>query len=241
MPYVFHDVTGSLINVGVGILMKWMLGSDDLVWLAPFMARGQARHKCRMAFKYVVSVAFLTLVACGLGAIVTATATSGSGDAADEAVGTIAGALLLASPSTWRGEGYRRCAPEKGGGGGGDEAPSRIEAALATSLKSASDARRRRGRRALRAQKDIVVVAFLGSLDDFMVYFALSLSGKITWLELFLGVTIGAVAIALVVGTLLEASEALSDLVEDVPVPLVLALVAVYIVASSWVPALEIS
>ncbi|KAH8062563.1 hypothetical protein JL722_3485 [Aureococcus anophagefferens] len=263
MPYVFHDVTGSLINVGVGILMKWMLGSDDLVWLAPFMARGQARHKCRMAFKYVVSVAFLTLVACGLGAIVTATATSGSGDAADEAVGTIAGALLLASPSTWRAtRATERCAPEEGGGGGGgDEAPSRIEAALATSLKSASDAfdgvadvalcgsgeagdgqaLLKDPDRAAKAQKDIVVVAFLGSLDDFMVYFALSLSGKITWLELFLGVTIGAVAIALVVGTLLEASEALSDLVENVPVPLVLALVAVYIVASSWVPALEIS
>ena len=48
MPYVFHDVTGSLINVGVGILMKWMLGSDDLVWLAPFMARGQARPPRKM-------------------------------------------------------------------------------------------------------------------------------------------------------------------------------------------------
>ncbi|KAH8056735.1 hypothetical protein JL720_14205 [Aureococcus anophagefferens] len=175
MPYVFHDVTGSLINVGVGILMKWMLGSDDLVWLAPFMARGQARHKCRMAFKYVVSVAFLTLVACGLGAIVTATATSGSGDAADEAVGTTAGALLFAyAVHLARDEGYfERCAPEEGGGGGGDdEAPSRIEAARDALLKDPD--------RAAKAQKDIVVVAFLGSLDDFMVYFALSLSGKIT-------------------------------------------------------------
>ena len=168
-----------------------------------------------------------------------------------------AGAVHLA-----RDEGYfERCAPGEGGGGGDDEAPSRIEAALASSLKSASDAfdgvadvalcgsgeagdgqaLLKDPDRAAKAQKDIVVVAFLGSLDDFMVYFALSLSGKITWLELFLGVTIGAAAIALVVGTLLEASEALSDLVENVPVPLVLALVAVYIVASSWVPALEIS
>ena len=67
-----------------------------------------------------------------------------------------------------------------------------------------------------------------------MVYFALSLSGKITWLELFLGVTIGAVAIALVVGTLLEASETLANFVQTIPVPLVLATLSVYIIASAW-------
>ena len=81
---------------------------------------------------------------------------------------------------------------------------------------------------------DVVVVAFLGSVDDFMVYFTIALSNRITWIELLIGVTIGAIMIALVVGTLLEASETLANFVQTIPVPLVLATLSVYIIASAW-------
>ena len=89
-----------------------------------------------------------------------------------------------------------------------------------------------------KAQQDVIVVAFLGSMDDFMVYFSLALSSRITPVELIIGVAIGAVLIALTVGTLLEASETLANFVESIPVPLVIFLLAVYIITSAWVPGL---
>ena len=68
------------------------------------------------------------------------------------------------------------------------------------------------------------------------VYFTLALSARITWVELVIGVTIGAVMIAAVVGVLLEASETLTNCIENVPVPFVLVCLAVYLVISCWVP-----
>ena len=68
------------------------------------------------------------------------------------------------------------------------------------------------------------------------VYFSLALSARITWVELLIGVTIGAVMIAAVVGVLLEASETLTNCIENVPVPFVLVGLAVYLIISCWVP-----
>ena len=45
----------------------------------------------------------------------------------------------------------------------------------------------------------IVVVAMLGSLDDFTVYFALAASGRFTWYELCVGTVCGCAVLALVV------------------------------------------
>ena len=58
-PGNFKDM---LAGIGLGIVLKWLLGSDDMVWIGPFMAKGKVRHKLRMGFKYVASVVFLTLL-----------------------------------------------------------------------------------------------------------------------------------------------------------------------------------
>ena len=88
--------------------------------------------------------------------------------------------------------------------------------------------------------RDIAVVAFLGCMDDFMVYFSIALADKVPFQDLIIGTALGAVIIALVVGGLLEASETLAGYVELIPVPLVLAALGVYIVVSAFWPALDV-
>ena len=86
-----------------------------------------------------------------------------------------------------------------------------------------------------RPKRDVVVVAFLGSMDDFVVYFSVALSGDVGFVDLVIGTTIGAVLIACVVGALLESSESVAACVERIPVPVVLAVLAVYIVTFAWI------
>ena len=260
-----------LAGIGLGIVLKWLLGSDDMVWIAPFMAKGKVRHKLRMGFKYVASVVFLTLLACILGNVINTSASASGGAIIDEIIGTTAGTFLfLYAIYMAHEEGYfEPCTPvvdaddgptkgdenygatqlTKMGGDDDDDddLPSGpIADRLATGLRASSDAidacccccpddedddDLEKGKK---QNSDVVVVAFLGSVDDFMVYFTIALSNRITWIELLIGVTIGAIMIALVVGTLLEASETLANFVQTIPVPLVLATLSVYIIASAW-------
>ena len=53
----------SVVGVCIGILLKFMLGSDDLVWLSPFMAKASLATKVRMGYKYVGTVFVLTVIA----------------------------------------------------------------------------------------------------------------------------------------------------------------------------------
>ena len=48
-----------------------------------------------------------------------------------------------------------------------------------------------------RSERDILVVAFLGTMDDLVVYFSVAVSGKIPGVDLVIGTTVGAVALAL--------------------------------------------
>ncbi|KAJ1452583.1 hypothetical protein M885DRAFT_526352 [Pelagophyceae sp. CCMP2097] len=86
----------------------------------------------------------------------------------------------------------------------------------------------------IRNSSKIVVVAFLGSIDDFMVYFTLALTGAFQWYELTLGVAIGAAIIATATATLLESSQVISDFVQTVPIPLILLVLGTVIILSAW-------
>jgi hypothetical protein len=282
MPFI-NQMRDGVYGVLMGIGLKWMLGSDDLVWLSPFMAKGDVRHKLRMSGKYIVSVLFLSTLAIFLAWCINRAAHSSGGSQriAEHAIGTVGGLLLAAySFHMAREEGYfKRCGgpsgdddddddddgdeemDEKGGaygalavedgGAAAEEESGAVTAALTTGLEGLSacmdaacfccpadaDAEEPT-KKSKKAQQDIIVVAFLGSMDDFMVYFSLALSNRITPVELLIGVLIGAVLIALTVGTLLEASETLANFVESIPVPLVIFLLAIYITTSAWVPGL---
>jgi len=82
---------------------------------------------------------------------------------------------------------------------------------------------------------DVLIIAFLGSMDDFVVYLTFALAGVFRWYELLLGITLGAAVIALLVGTTLEWSKAASDFVSLIPLPLVFFLLAVYILVTGFV------
>ena len=260
-----------LMGVATGFVLKWLLGSDDLVWLAPFMVRGSLRHKVRIGIKYVLSVTVLTVVACVLAVAINSS--SGS-KVADEVIGTAAGVLLLAfalhmaheegylercegSPEAAGAaeEGYGAVAPVHDGANDEDdeEEMGPLKTALSAQLEGASgcldavlccgDESDDEGgddeKKQARSTRDVLVVAFLGSMDDFMVYFSIALADRIPTSELVVGIALGAVSIAVVVGALLEASEAVASCVEAIPVPLVLGLLGVWVVASSWEPGLE--
>ena len=197
-----QQVKKSVLGVCLGVALKWMLGSDDLVWLSPFMARGKVRHKLRMAVKYVASVVFLTLLACILGMVISSAAGSSGSAVADKAIGTSAGILLLCyAVHMAREEGYfDRCSPldaeddlkdgnygatqltpmKSGDDDDDDDEGGPITDAIATGLASTSsvidtllccgdtedeDADLEKDEK---ASKDVLVVAFLGSMDDFM-------------------------------------------------------------------------
>ncbi len=85
-----------------------------------------------------------------------------------------------------------------------------------------------------RSERDVLVVAFLGTMDDLVVYFSVAVSGKIPGIDLIIGTTLGAVALALCVGTLLEFSERASACVQKVPIPVVLVALACYIIVDAF-------
>ncbi|CAE7888174.1 unnamed protein product [Symbiodinium microadriaticum] len=59
-----------LVLIGAAAVLKVSCGSDDLVWLAPFIAREKTRlRKAWVAFLYTVSVAFLVSIAAAAGLI----------------------------------------------------------------------------------------------------------------------------------------------------------------------------
>ena len=100
--------------------------------------------------------------------------------------------------------------------------------------KEASDRAARR-----RAKPSIVVVAVLGSLDDFTVYFALAASGRFTWYELCVGTVCGCAVLALVVAALTGHAR-VAEAVQKIPVPLVLGVLAVLIAASAFFPSIPV-
>lgn len=268
------------LRICIGIVLKFMLGSDDLVWLAPFMARARTvPQKVDIGIKYVSSVLFLTLLACALAAVIHMVAHSGSGDElVDECIATVAACLLFAyAMHMARDEGYfsKLCHQEQPAVAEADEAAKSdetlkkeanevgdygtvplqqgeeeelgpIKAAVKNTLLCMSDtfdaycscvdADTRELSKDLEDESDtsVVIVAFLGSMDDFMVYFTLALSHELTWFELAAGVTIGGILIALIVGALLQSSETLAHAVESVPVPLILIGLSALILISAW-------
>lgn len=270
--------TEACYRIAIGVVLKFMLGSDDLVWLSPFMARARSvQQKVDIGTKYVLSVLVLTLLACALAVLIHTAAHRGQSDElVDEIIATVA-AFLLFSYAMYmaKEEGYfasicggdakdsaiaveseddaaKKEAAEAGDYGAVERPEEEAEElgpfkeAIKSALVSMSDTfdaycscvdeDTRELSKDLDDDEDqgVVIVAFLGSMDDFMVYFTLALSHELTWFELAVGVTIGGILIALIVGALLQSSERLANAVESVPVPFVLTGLAILILVSAW-------
>lgn len=81
---------------------------------------------------------------------------------------------------------------------------------------------------------NVIIVASLGSMDDFVVYLTIALSGIFEWYELVLGLWLGSTLISVLVGCLLAASETVASYVAMIPIPVVFLFLAVYIVVTAF-------
>lgn len=86
------------------------------------------------------------------------------------------------------------------------------------------------------ARRRFIIVAALGNLDDLLVYFTIALTKIIPWYELVLGTAIGAVCISAALSTCLHHSKRATNCVTSIPCALILAVLAVWIIVSTFVP-----
>ena len=89
------------------------------------------------------------------------------------------------------------------------------------------------------ARRRFVIVAVLGNLDDFLMYFSIVVSLHFCWWEFILGTTIGAICIATALGTCLWCSPRLADKVASLPLVPVVVIMAIYIAVQAFVPAMK--
>ena len=89
------------------------------------------------------------------------------------------------------------------------------------------------------ARRRFVIVAVLGNLDDFLMYFSIVVSLHFCWWEFILGTTIGAICIATALGTCLWCSPRLADKVASLPLVPVVVIMAIYIAVQAFVPAMN--
>jgi hypothetical protein len=224
------------VYVGAAVVLKLICGADDCVWLSPFLAKARgAAAKAKVGCKYVCTVVLITCVAAGLALAIRRIAAPAE-RRADEGIGTAAGVLLvLYAMYVAREDGWFPCCPP-------DEEEESVVADALTKLSACCDCMEDEEEPLLktaeerRSERDILVVAFLGTMDDLVVYFSVAVSGKIPGVDLVIGTTVGAVALAFCVGSLLECSERASACVAKVPIPLVLVALACYIIVDAWHP-----
>ena len=231
------------VYVGAAVVLKLICGADDCVWLSPFLAKAKgAPAKAKVAAKYVTTVVLITCMAAGLALAIRRIAAPAE-RRADEGIGTAAGVLLvLYALYTAREDGWFPCCPPDDDEEDEEEEESMVADAL-TKISSCCDCMDDEEEPLLqktaeerRNERDVLVVAFLGTMDDLVVYFSVAVSGKIPGVDLVIGTTVGAVALALCVGTLLEFSERASACVQKVPIPVVLVALACYIIVDAWHP-----
>ena len=229
------------VYVGAAVVLKLICGADDCVWLSPFLARARgAAAKAKVGCKYVCTVVLITCMAAGLAMGIRRIAAPAE-RRADEGIGTAAGVLLvLYALYTAREDGWFPCCPPDDEED--EEEEESIVADALTKLSACCDCVADEEEPLLktaeerRSERDILVVAFLGTMDDLVVYFSVAVSGKIPGVDLIIGTTVGAVALALCVGSLLEFSERASACVAKVPIPVVLVALACYIIVDAWHP-----
>lgn len=262
-------VNGVLAKIGAAVVLKLLCGGDDVVWLAPFLARESKWGKCVVAQKYLAVVAVLCSLAVGLATTVHfATHASAGGKeerVVDKAVACFAGALLLAyaahlAVEEGRCAGARAVAPEKEeevesllrrekrdaayGSATFEESDEEYEEDLnccedAVRLCLESGLRVDEDPEADAARKRFIIVAALGNLDDLIVYFTIALTCTLRWYELVLGTVIGAAFLVTAVSTCLQNSHRATACVSEIPVSFILTALATYIIISAFVPAIS--
>ena len=134
-----------------------------------------------MAAKYVATVILITCVPAGLALAIRRIGSAG-GERAGEGIGTAAGVLLvLYALYTAREDGWFPCCPPD------DEDDEEEESIVADALDETQRVLRLRGGRGgallktaeeRRSERDILVVAFLGTMDDLVVSFSVAVSGR---------------------------------------------------------------
>lgn len=274
----------ALAYVASAFVLKLVFGIDDLVWLAPFLAReGTTKGRAIVGAKYVLVNLVLCCIAVACAEIVHASLHSAAERQeriADKVIACIAGGLLLLyAAHLIRNEGW--CASTDGishrdrhpeeakrvettetsplvpeASARADDEDSKAdyepehdfipfdkddeepltccEQAVVTCLSSSmepadpgqDEARRR-----------FIIVAALGNLDDFIVYFSIVVGTHFCWYEFIAGTTLGAILIATVLGTCLAYCDCLAECLKHVPLTLILVCMAIYIIVQAFVPA----
>eukprot|EP00756_Hemistasia_phaeocysticola_P051094 Hpha_TRINITY_DN26274_c0_g1::TRINITY_DN26274_c0_g1_i2::g.184825::m.184825 len=201
---------------GAAALLKLTLGSDDLVWLAPFVARETSRMgKLWVVVLYTASVGFLVAVATAVGIATNTAANSSATESAQMWIKGIAGTLLVVY-SLWM-------ACQHNSGGADSECEEEEEAPLFDAEATPSKSPKRNS-------DSVVVVALLGSLDDFTVYLIMGGSGVYTWYELILGTLVGCIVLASLVALLTE-SAAIASILERIPAWMILMALGVWVLS----------
>ena len=208
---------------GSAALLKMTAGTDDLVWLAPFLAHNRTTAgKLWTSFLYAASVTFLISIAAFLGIQMTAIASEAAA-ALKMWLSRVTGLLLcmysayMAYTEGW----FTPC----GWSGSKDDVGYDEETALASLLPDADAGEET-------AQDNVIIVAMLGSLDDFVVYLVVAGSGMYTWHELVVGTMVGCLVLAAIVALLTE-NRTLSSMLEKLPAWLVLMVLGIYTLVSA--------
>ena len=208
--------------VGTAILLKFLFGIDDVVWLAPFMAREVSHGRLVIAVKYVLINFTICAIAVALAIIVHTSIHHGARhaeDLADKIIACFASALLLL---------YAYYIAKQDGVCGeledGEDPPDKSEYTPLHEIEDEEDPagpRRRSGTTGLdtrpsdvsdfedeaddlgcherlvvgclssglepsspgkdEARRRFVIVAVLGNLDDFLMYFSIVVSLHFCW------------------------------------------------------------
>ena len=216
----------SLALTGSATLLKLTAGTDDLVWLAPCLARNRTRAgKLVTVLLYAASVTFLVSIATVIG-LTTNSIASRTATRLKRGLKVVAGSLLIlysahsASEDGW-------CAPCGVAGCDGDASDSGDDAENPPEGKPLLEP----VARAPESLDNIIVGAILVSLDDFTVYLVIAGSGMYEWYELIVGTLLGCLVLAAVVAALTE-NEAFAAVLAKLPAWLVLMGLGLYILAA---------
>lgn len=254
-----NALTAALYPVGFAIVLKITMGFDDMLFLSPFMARGNRMEKCSIGLRYVLAILAVTMIAAAVAGLLRygLRKTSFDDRTLDEALAIIAASILaIFSLASAAEEGcFRECAARlrRRRPDASSLAPLlRSEQDTYKTLDEAEDSNKTRvltddddpedeadpvepvDEAGSSGVNNILVVAFMGSLDDFIVYFSILFAGTFLWYEFVTGIFFGSVLIAFVVGCLLSVSGTATSCLKMVPIPLIYILVAVYILIEAF-------
>jgi hypothetical protein len=231
--------------IGAAFLLKLALGANDVVVLLPFMSTAaDARAKFLVALQYIFAMFGIVGSAVGIALAFKAVASAvthinpDGKKHAEQWLSISSGVvLLLYSVYIWRAESSESADAEPGErsalvgtGPSSDSAnptPS-TECSGSANAESAEETMRSIGSRL----PNLIVLALLSGADDFLVYLAMA-NGEMPVVSILCGVGLGCIVISTGCALITEI-KVVSHFISKIPAWLVVALLGVYIIVSSF-------